>query len=308
MTEIAAPAGWVERVVAAFLRGFLRVAFKPVIGPPFGAAVQRAWINVLAFSMPGRSGVLRDWQDAGGVAVEITAPKANANKGVILYLHGGAFCLASPKTHRSITSHLAFESGMAVWTPDYRLAPEAPYPAALEDIATVYRHLRSTGVAASQIVLAGDSAGATLALALAIQLRDQQQPMPACVMLISPVTDPDLTGPTMHSRISADPMIQAGWLRQGLRWYGCPAGTANHAPLITPLHGLPPLLIQVGDQELLLSDSTRLAQHAGHCGVDCRIEIYLKRWHVFHLQSFYLRSSVMAIRSMAAYAKKWDAS
>ncbi len=306
VTEIAAPSGLAERTAAAFLRGFLRVAFKPLIGPPFGLAIQRAWVNATAFSMPGRSGVDREWNHASGVAVEITTPKADKSKGVILYVHGGAFCLASPKTHRSVTSHLAFESGMAVWTPDYRLAPEFPYPAALEDVATVYHHLISTGITPAQIVLAGDSAGATLALALAIQLREAQQNMPACLVLISPVTDPDLSGPTMHSRSSADPMIQPGWLQQGLRWYACPAGTATHVPLATPLQGLPAMLIQVGDQELLLSDSTRLAQHAVQCGVDCSIEIYLKRWHVFHLQSFYLRSSVLAIRSMAAFAKKWQ--
>ena len=305
VTEIAPPDGLAERASAAFLRGFLRVAFKPLIGPPFSPAIQRAWINATAFTMPGRSGVGREWNHASGVAVEITTPKAGQKKGVILYVHGGAFCLANPATHRSVTSHLAFESGMAVWTPDYRLAPEAPYPAAPEDVATVYRHLVSTGIAPSQIVLAGDSAGATLALALAIQLRDEQQAMPACVVLISPVTDPDLSGITMFSRSSADPMIQSGWLRQGLGWYDCPAGTATHTPLATPLQGLPPMLIQVGDQELLLSDSTRLAQHAVQCGVDCSIEIYLKRWHVFHLQSFFLRSSVLAIRSMAAFANRY---
>jgi len=303
-TVIAPPPGILERAQAVFLRGLLRFTFKTMIGPPFGAALQRAWVNVVSLSVPGRTGVSRQINRESGVPVEITLPESGRSKGVILYVHGGAFCLGSPLTHHGITSHLAFESGMAVWTPDYRLAPEHPCPAGLDDVAAVYRHLLSVGYVSSDIVLAGDSAGASLALALAIQLRNQDQAMPSGVVLISPVTDAALAGPTILSRSKVDPMIRLAWIRQGLRWYGCPDGTATHTPLTTSLQGLPPMLIHVGDQEMLLSDSTRLASHALACSVDCRIEIYLERWHVFHLQSFYLRSSVLAIQSIAAFARQ----
>jgi len=301
---IVPPPGLRERALAACLRGMLRCSFKTMTGPPFGVGLQRTWVNFVSLSVPGRAGVTRQTSRAAGVPVEITLPESGRSTGVILYLHGGAFCLGSPLTHHGITSHLAVESGMAVWTPDYRLAPEHPYPAGLDDVTAVYRHLLTVGYAPGDIVLAGDSAGATLALALAIQLRDQQQPAPGGLALISPVTDPTLQGPTIQSRSKVDPMLRLAWIRQGLGWYRCPIGTASHQPLSVSLHGLPAMLIHVGDQEMLLSDSTRLASLALQAGVDCTIEIYLERWHVFHLQSFYLRSSVLAIQSIAAFARQ----
>ena len=115
--EIAAPTDIVEQAQSTFLRGFLRVAFRTFIGPPYGAVAQRRWVNVLSILMPARSGVQRQTTVIGNIPVTITHPKATTADGVVLYLHGGAFCVASPHTHRSITSHLAHASGMPVWAP-----------------------------------------------------------------------------------------------------------------------------------------------------------------------------------------------
>jgi cyclohexanone monooxygenase len=265
--------------------------------------MQRRWVNILSVLMPGRAGVERQNLLIHGLSVNITRPRSGNSQGVVLYLHGGAFCLGSPHTHRSITSHLAHASGLPVWTPDYRLAPEHPYPAALEEARSTYNALLAQGYKASDIVLAGDSAGGALALALAIQLRDQGAPQPAGLALISPVTDPTFSGGSMAALATTDPMIRKGWIEQGVAWYRCPPGTPSHTPLAGSLHGLPPIHIQVGDQEILLSDSVRLAEHAQACGVDCRLEIHRGRWHVFHLQALFLRSSVAALETLAHFAR-----
>ncbi|KVX65939.1 alpha/beta hydrolase fold domain-containing protein [Burkholderia stagnalis] len=301
---VAAPKGALEALNAGLLRGFLRVGFRSLIGPPFGIGVQRRVVGLLAPLMPGVGGMIRYRTQAGGVPAEVVAPKRGDSGGAILYLHGGAFCVGGPGTHRSVTTRLADESGLAVWAPDYRLAPEHPHPAALDDALAAYAALRAQGHAPSRIVVAGDSAGGALALALAIALRERGEPAPAGLLLISPVTDAALGGETLATRRGDDPMIRRGWLEQGLRWYhGAGAATAR-GPLDTDLRGLPPMLIQAGDQEVLLSDSVRLANHALACGVPCRLEVHEARWHVFHLQSFYLRSAREALRTLAGFARE----
>ncbi|WP_322064906.1 alpha/beta hydrolase fold domain-containing protein [Burkholderia ubonensis] len=301
---VAAPNGALEALNAGFLRGFLRVGFRSLIGPPFGVGVQRRVVGLLSPLMPGIGGVIRYRTSAGGVPAEVIAPKRGDAGGAILYLHGGAFCLGGPGTHRGVTTRLADEAGMAVWTPDYRLAPEHPSPAALDDALAAYAALRTQGYAPARIVVAGDSAGGALALALAIALRDRGEPAPAALLLISPVTDASLGGDTLATRRGDDPMIRRGWLEQGLRWYHGAGAAATRGPLDVDLRGLPPMLIQAGDQEVLLSDAQRLAAHALACGVPCRLEIHAARWHVFHLQSFYLRSARDALRTLAGFARE----
>ncbi|AIO29012.1 flavin-containing monooxygenase [Burkholderia cepacia] len=299
---VAPPAGPLEALTAASLRGFLRVAFRPLIGPPFGARMQRRVVALLSPLMPGTGGTLRYRTHAHRVPVEVVAPKRGDTGGAILYLHGGAFCLGGPHTHRGVTTRLANDAGLPVWVPDYRLAPEHPGPAALDDALAVYDAMRAQGHAPHRIAIAGDSAGGALALALAIALRERGEPAAAALLLISPVTDPALGGATLASRRHDDPMIRRGWLEQGLRWYHGAGSAAARGPLDTDLRGLPPMLVQAGDQEVLLSDAQRLASHAQACGVPCRLEIHAARWHVFHLQSFYLRSARDALRTLAEFA------
>jgi cation diffusion facilitator CzcD-associated flavoprotein CzcO/acetyl esterase/lipase len=300
---VSPPADWWERLNAAFLRGFLRTCFRPFVGPPFGARTQRAVVGLLAPLMPGVAGVVRRREAVAGVPVEVLGAADAGARGAILYLHGGAFCLGGPGTHRSITSRLAIGSGMAVWVPDYRLAPEHPYPAALDDAEACYRHLLVLGIAPGRIVLAGDSAGGSIALALALRLRDAGCEMPAGLMMISPVAEPALSASSVAANARIDPMLRKGWVAQGIAWYGCPPGVTAHHPLQADLSGLPPMLVQVGDREILLSDSLLLAAHARKCGVECRLEVHEDRWHVFHLKSFYLASARAALRSLGAFAR-----
>jgi acetyl esterase/lipase len=254
--------------------------------------------------MPGVGGAVRSRETADGVAFEVVTPQRRDTGGTILYLHGGAFCLGAPATHRSITSRLAVDSGLQVWVPDYRLAPEHPYPAALDDAHGCYERLLAAGYAPRQIVLAGDSAGGSLALALALRLRDAGREQPAGLMMVSPVADPKLSGPTVAANQRIDPMLRRSWVAQGIAWYDCPAEVEAHRPLSTDLSGLPPMLVQVGDREILLSDSLMLAEHARRCGIDCRLEVHEERWHVFHLQAWYLASARAALRGMARFARE----
>lgn len=300
---VATPACALEALTAVILRGILRTGFRPFVGPPWGPGVQRSVVAMLSPLMPGVRGARRHVRDANGVPTEVVTAKAGEARGALLYLHGGAFCLGSAWTHRSITTRLAAESGMPVWVPEYRLAPEHPYPAALDDAIAAYEAMLADGYRADDIVIAGDSAGGALALALALRLRENGAPMPAGLLLISPVTDGTLSGSTMNMLRRKDPMIRRGWLEQGLDWYHCPDSVAAHRPLEVDLRGLPPILIQVGDEEVLLADSTRLAEHAARCGVDCRIEVHAARWHVFHLSSFYLQSAKDALRRLAEFAR-----
>ena len=301
--EINPLGGGFERFKAAIICGILRCAFRTMLGPPFSPAFQRRWIRLLTRFTPARGGVVRQQARAALVPVEITAVPTDHGTGAILYIHGGGFCVGSPATHRSVTSHLAFESRMSVWTPDYRLAPEHPFPAALDDVLSTYQEMLRAGHAAEHIVLAGDSAGGSLALGLAIRLKNMNEPRPAGLMLLSPVAELDRSPEHTTPVATNDPMIRTGWVEQILNWYRCPAGAPEHSPLKIDLTGLPPMLIQVGELELLLADSTRLAEHAARCQLDCRLEIYRGRWHVFQLQSRFLRTSVTALKTLALFAR-----
>jgi len=305
--SIAAPRSLLERFSAAFQRGFLRSCFKPLIGPPFSARTQRRIITLLAPLMPGVPGLAYRQIQVDGRPVELVTPERR-EEGAVLFLHGGAFCLGSPRTHRSITSRFARDARLQLWVPDYRLAPEHPYPAALDDALACYDAMVAAGVPARSIVLAGDSAGASLALAVAIRLRARGAPMPAGLALVSPVTRMPPPGPEAEQKVeqnnAIDPMVRASWVRQGVAWYACAGDDDAHHPLRCDLRGLPPMLVQAGDEEILLPDAEQLVEHAQACGVPCRFELHRGRWHVFHLQAFYLRSAANAIGALAQFARE----
>ncbi|MGC5702072.1 alpha/beta hydrolase fold domain-containing protein [Pseudomonas sp. NFXW11] len=300
--QVAAPRDWLERANAAFLRLFLRLSFRALIGPPRSLPTQRQLVAGLSWLMPGCGGVQRRRSLLGQLPVEIIEPRQSTSDAVILYLHGGAFCLGSPHSHASITRRLARDSGCTVWVPDYRLAPEHPYPAALDDCLACYEAIRAQGCPAQRVLIAGDSAGGALVLELALALKALGAEPAAGLMLLSPVTDPELNGASLQTRRNADPMIRRDWLQQAFAAYAPPASA--HRPLHADLRGLPPMLIQVGDQELLLSDACRLAERARQCAVPCRLEIHAERWHVFQLQAFYLRSARTALADLARFARQ----
>ena len=241
---------------------------------------------------------------AGGVPAEwIEAP--NAGPGVILYLHGGGYTVGSINTHRELVARLARASGLRGLVVAYRLAPEHPYSAALEDTCSAYRWLLAAGINSSQIFLAGDSAGGGLALAALVSLRDTGAPLPAGGICISPWTDLAGTGLSMRSNAKIECILNPNSLAQ---WAACYAGQHDpKMPLISPLYadlrGLPPLLIQAGTSEILLDDATRIAKRAGDAGVAVTLEIWDEMFHVFQMVPI-LPETKRAVKSIAEFVSK----
>lgn len=220
-----------------------------------------------------------------GVPCRLFTPeKTETNSQAIIYLHGGAYIAGSAEGNASPAINLADKSGRVIISVDYRLAPEAPFPAALDDSVAVYKELLNT-YPASQLSIFGDSAGGGLALSLVLKLRELGEPLPAAIGLASPWTDLTQSGDS-HQVLNhhCDPALSVEGLANSAKAY---AGTypADH-PLISPLFadltGLPPMLIHVGTREVLLSDATRLARKARKAGVDVTIDVYEAMWHVWH--------------------------
>jgi epsilon-lactone hydrolase len=223
--------------------------------------------------------------DAGGVPAEwVTAPGCDPARAV-LYLHGGGYVIGSINTHRRLAYDISAASGARVLVIDYRLAPEHPFPAAVEDAAKAWRWLLQQGFATNRLAIAGDSAGGGLTLATLVNLRDQKLGLPACAVAISPWVDLEGVGTSITARAAQDPMVQKDGLlwMAGLYLNGKEAKTPLAAPLHADLKGLPPILVQVGTAETLLDDATRIAEKLHAAGVDVRLAVWPNMLHVFPL-------------------------
>jgi monoterpene epsilon-lactone hydrolase len=224
--------------------------------------------------------------NAGGVPARwLAAPGADTGR-VLLFLHGGGFEFGSVRSDGELAARLGRASGMRVLFPEYRLAPEHPFPAAIDDVLAVWRWLRTgQALGARSIAVAGDSAGGGLAVALLVATRDAGEPMPAAAVLMSPTVDLTSSGASMTERADQDPISTPAMLRQFAADYlaGADPQTPLASPLFAQLAGLPPLLVQVGTADLLLSDSERLAAAAAEAGVDVTLEIGEGLPHVYQL-------------------------
>jgi len=242
----------------------------------------------------------------GGVPCEwVTAPRIQ-KAGVLLYLHGGGYALGSFTTHRALVSRLSRATRLRALTVGYRLAPEHPFPAALDDALAVYRSLVDGGVAPTRIVVAGDSAGGGLALAMILALRDAGQPLPAAGVCLSPWVDLDVAHGAAPSSAQRDPMIKPHELRIMASLYL--AGANPRSPLASPLHAvlhaLPPLLVQVGAAEALLDDSLRLADRVRDAGGDVTLEQWPDMMHVWHAFAPLLPDADRAIARIGAWTRE----
>jgi epsilon-lactone hydrolase len=240
---------------------------------------------------------------AGGVAAEwISAPGAVADRAV-LYLHGGGYVLGSVKTHRDLMSRVSRAAKVRVLGLDYRLAPEHPFPAAVDDSVAAYRWLLQQDLKPSRVAVAGDSAGGGLVIATLVAIRDAKLPMPAAGVCLSPWVDLEGIGESMKTRAEADPVVRREMLTQMAAAYlgGKDVRTPLAAPLYADLKGLPPLLIQVGDAETLLDDSNRLAQIAQAAGVQVKLEVWPEMIHVFQLFAGFLPEGQLAVDGIGQY-------
>ncbi|MCW2683421.1 MAG: hypothetical protein JWP33_1334 [Blastococcus sp.] len=284
----------VRRVLA---RAVVFLASRPM-GPPTPVAVQRLWFEAASTGgiLPAGTSV-QQVRLGGRPAERITSAGADESRAVLL-LHGGAFLIGSPRTHRVLAGHLAAAVGCPVVTLHYRRAPEHPYPAAVDDAAAAYAELSARVPTA----VLGDSAGGALALLLALRLRDAGGQVPPALALISPVTD--LTLASSDAYRGLDAVVRRSWLRRGTRAFVGSADAARISPLTATLSGLPPVRVQVADRERLRAEGVELGDRLRSAGVDVQVEVLRGLWHDAHLQAHLVPEAAAAVRDLGEWLRR----
>ncbi len=241
-----------------------------------------------------------------GVPAEWLLPKGCDTDRVIIYLHGGSFHAGSLRTHRGIAAHIGVNSDSSVLLLDYSLAPENPFPAAIEDVVSVYRWLLEVkGFEAKKVIISGDSAGGGLTLASLLKFQEENITLPAAAICLSPVTDFAITGESITTKAKEEVMLTENEMKQSFEIYA--KGQNVEHPLVSPLYadlsGLPPLLIQTGTAEILLDDSTRFAQKAIKQGVTVDLDLWDNMFHVFQIFGNLIPESKKALKKIGEFAK-----
>jgi epsilon-lactone hydrolase len=272
---------------------------------PAGFAERRERLDAIGSTSPPAGDIRLEPIDANGVAAEWSlAPGSDPSK-VLLFFHGGGYCSGSIVSHRGMVTEAGRAARARTLAVGYRLAPEHPFPAAIEDARSAYRFLLDQGVAPVKIAIAGDSAGGGLTLALMTRVRDAREPLPACAWLVSPWVDLQMTGASLAEKAVTDPLISKSYLEELASAYLAGADPAN--PLVSPLNadlaGLPPLLVQVGSAETLLDDAVRIARRAGAADVRVNLEIWPHMIHAWHLWAAQLEAGRRAIASAGAFIR-----
>ena len=291
----------VARIVGTSNSAFLRPLLQQ------GFARRRRALDLVGGAIGRRAAPRTHVQQAtlGGVPVDIITPPGRDDTASIVYLHGGAYVALSTRSYRRLITHLAVATRSRVVAVDYRLAPEHPYPAALEDAVAAY-----TAEAADnphqQLILAGDSAGGGLTMKTAVALRDRGHRMPAALVCIAPWVDLTCSGESMVTCAPRERVLSPAGLAIDARAY---AGTTDlSSPLVSPLFadlsGLPPMLIQVGADEILLDDSTRLAAAAREAGVPVDLEVWPRLWHDWHLYAGLMPEANAALKVIADFVNR----
>jgi epsilon-lactone hydrolase len=273
---------------------------------PVGWAARRARIEEVGAHWPTAPDVVCTPVDAGGVPAEWSVAPGSDPGRVLLFFHGGGFCSGSLVSHRRLVTEAGRAGGMRTLAIAYRLAPEHPYPAALDDAVAAWRFLRQASIAADAIAVGGDSAGANLAVSLVKRLKAQGEPGPGCAWLISPWVDLSQSGATLATKDAEDPLIHKGYLDELAQAYAGP-GLARTDPRVSPLFadlaGLPPTLIQVGSAETLLDDAVRFAGRAGAAAVRVRLDVWPEMIHAFPLWNGGLAEGRRALAEAGAFMR-----
>ena len=243
--------------------------------------------------------------EIGGVPGEWSLAPGSDPGRVILFLHGGGYCSGSIASHRGMAAGIGRAAGARTLALGYRLAPEHPFPAAIEDTLAAWRFLRGQGITAGRIAVAGDSAGGGLALACLLGLRDAGEPLPACAWLVSPWVDLEMPGASIAEKDAVDPLIHGPYLASLAEAYL--AGHDPRDPLASPIHadlaGLPPVMVQVGSEETLLDDAVGIARRLGAAGVAVRLEIWPGMIHAWHLWEARLADGRRATEAAGAFLR-----
>lgn len=289
------------------LASVMRVTMKKMLGRSGDVDKERASLDKMsgmtASRKPGQSttvgGVPGEWQYCEGAEPQRT----------ILYLHGGGYALGGPDSHRDMVGAIADTAQAKALILDYRLGPETPFPGAVDDAVAAYQALLDDGEEAGKIFLAGDSAGGGLTAAALVAIKDKGLPMPAGGVCISPWADLTFSGRSMYTKALDDALLS----RETLSWMadlylaGQDASHPLASPIYADLSGLPPLLIQVGGDEVLLDDSRTLHERAKAAGVDSTLEVWDEMMHVWHLMAKFVPEGKLAMQSIAEFMARHTA-
>lgn len=258
-----------------------------------------------SYAAPAPDGVVAEVVDAAGVPGELLLSDSGRSANTILYFHGGGYEAGSPGTVRALAGALVKSTGISCLSVDYRLAPEHPCPAAVDDAVASYRWLLAQGATPESIVVAGDSAGGGLAVATLLALQTSDLPLPAGAVLLSPWVDLTLAGASFRENVAADFILVPEMLRRAADAYA--GQRPKNDPLVSPLfgemEGLPPLLIVVGDADLLVDDSVRLAKRAQDAGVAATLDVWADMPHVFVSFGDLLPEAAQAIEQIGAWIR-----
>lgn len=267
----------------------------------------RAELDATAKNSKPPEGTQKNFIEIKGMGAEWITPPNVLSKGVLLYLHGGAYIAGSLRSHSNMVAYFANVIGIRALLIDYRLAPEHPFPAALDDSVAAYCYLLEQGMKPEEIIIGGDSAGGGLTLATLVKLREDKIPLPAAAFGISPWTDLAGTGASVKTHDRKDPWLRGDSVEPGGKYYCGEAYSATH-PLISPLYadlsGLPPVLLHVGDHEILLDDSVRVADKIRAAGGKVELEVWKGMWHVFHAFADLMPESKNAVEKIGRFARQ----
>ncbi|OPX55947.1 hypothetical protein BTE48_06290 [Oceanospirillum multiglobuliferum] len=251
-------------------------------------------------------GLIISEQNANGVKAELLSWRQDAPRRYVVYLHGGGYVLGSIETHRELAAQIALRANARVLIIDYHLAPEGPYPSGLNDAEAAYRWLLDIGVPPSQIAIAGDSAGGGLTLALLQRLKASNSPLPAAAVYLSPWVDLTCSSPSLDTNTATDMILNKAQMQSFARVYAGqkPLDHPGVSPLFGELEGMPPSLIQVSRQELLLNDATRLADRLEKAGVITHLSKWSQMPHVWQMLHRYLLQSDEALKEIGEFLQQ----
>ncbi|WP_333663034.1 alpha/beta hydrolase [Acinetobacter sp.] len=279
---------------------------RPALSPKVPLKIQRLCSDLASTILMGPSGYKTQKQMIGQILTLEIQPKTTLEGYGVLYLHGGGYVVGSAKSHAKLAAHLGHAIQVKVWLPEYRLAPEHPSPAAMEDALFVYKTLLANGQDSNKLIIAGDSAGGGLSLLTAIAIREAGLPQPAALVLLSPWVDLSLSGESLKTHIARDAMLTPEWLQWCAQNYSGKqqATSPSCSPLYADLSGLAPTLIHVGTEELLLDDAKRIAQKLEKDGVTIQSKVYNGVGHVFQFHAGILKEANQSIREIADFAHR----
>lgn len=302
-----------QSLLKALTRLTLRVLLKPVLGSRLPIGMRRRWLSAMSRAAGRPGGVERQELWVGEVPMlrlrarsEAVGPVSPTERDAILYVHGGGFTLGGGATYAGFAAWVAEVSGADVYMPDYRLAPEHPHPAPADDLFAAYRSVLELGHPPQRTAIAGDSAGGALAVGLALVLPEMDVSSPAALVLISPWLDLSLSGASVGERAGRDPVLARGFLESSGRAH---AGELRRSdprvsPLFADLANLPPTLIQVGSEEILLDDATRFADRAWAAGVEVELQRFDGLWHDFQTTAATLHEARGALDDIAGFLRR----